>query len=286
MSSAAVPAPSGEEDALFSHKPVKCPLADCHSIVGASTIFNHFLIDHHGQTYEFFKISENQLATLLINTHAFPLGENTCLGIFAFSGPTLDGPFPADKGICLENSLLPPKWEQYKSHLAVLVMGCRLSTYVNRLDSTVPTVPTSTTASTSTNTNTVTNTNTNTNTSTEAKDESSSRASLEPAKDILVFWFISGQTSQAVYATITVRNKEDTVARTKVVRIRTLNEAQEPLGFLSECSEYMFLSRAELDFMDDVKNGFAFLDIKFHHLKPAPNQIACFSPAEMPPIEM
>lgn len=207
---------SSESLTNISRSPIQCPVRKCNQTVGITSVLLHFLRDHiQDYPVECQEIFSGKQSVMLFKEHVFEHYENLCLGMLVYGGNINDPESrPALSGICHANSFLFGNSQCFTNHLPILIMGCKTSlSYL-------------------------------------IEDKKLAEQLADPndkEKDILVIWLATVETTRLMHCTITVLNTDMTTSRSTIVEIRNLRDSQDPKVFLSQDSNYLMLSRAEID---------------------------------------
>lgn len=202
----------------ISRSPIQCPVRKCNQTVGITSVLLHFLRDHvQDFPVECQEIFQGKQSLMLFKEEIFKHYENVCLGLLAYGG-YLESPDsrPGICGICRPNSFLFGNNQCLINHLPIVIMGCKSSlSYL-------------------------------------IEDKQLARELADPtdqSKDILVIWLATVETTCVMHCTITVFNTDMTISRSTIVEIRNFRDSQDPLEFLSDDTNYLMLSRAEIDLL-------------------------------------
>lgn len=132
----------------------------------------------------------------------------------------------------MHNAFLPKPHEQFDAHLPILIMACQTVESAMLKNKRL-----------------------------EEKILKSPNA-LHP--QLLIIWLVSVETTKPVYCTVTVYDKLMSSSRSSIMRVRHLNESQNPSEFLSIDSNYMRLSRGEVEILSGNSTDCIHMEIMIH----------------------
>lgn len=190
--------------------PFKCPLSKCDETISSSLLLSHFIKIHQRDenSVDFKEIKENEKLTLMVTASPdyLELDKNICLGVLAYKLKQLKHH---------SNSLLSHDYEEFESHLPILIMACR-GNYVKMFDS---------------------------------------RAEfIDPEADFLVIWLVMPETmnKQKLNTTVTVHNEELTKSLSKLFSIRYANKSQDTGFLVQHETDFLIVNSG---FMKEIANN-------------------------------
>ncbi|XP_075155068.1 uncharacterized protein LOC142228510 [Haematobia irritans] len=206
--------------------PVLCPIKDCNCSISSTSLFQHYLLDHHKPLGV--KCQEIYLGNsirLMFYPNDIEYGKNICLGILAYGGNAGDGASrPAKRGICRPNSFLSKEHIKLANHLPILVMMHRTSW------------------------------------SALLSQKSKSKISYPVELQILIIWLTSAETTKPIHCTVTAYDKFMSSSRSSIVMIRNLNGSQIPKEFILNDIDYLRLNYGDIEILSCKRKEPIFLE--------------------------
>lgn len=190
--------------------PFKCPLSNCEENLSSSLLLSHFLKIHQREenSVDFKEIKEKENISLMVSVtdDYLELEQNVCLGVLAYKARHVKHH---------SNVLLSHDYEQFKTHLPILIMACR-GNYIKLFES-------------------------------EAEF-------IDPEADFLILWLVMPETSskQKLSATITVHNEEMTKSISKLISIRNADLTQSARLMIQEETDFLIVYSA---FVNDIADS-------------------------------
>ena len=189
--------------------PFKCPLSKCDENISSSLLLSHFITIHQRDEHsvDFKEIQENEKISLMVSVTRdyLELDRNICLGVLAYKMEQLEHH---------SNVLLSHDYEEFESHLPILIMACR-GNYIKMFDK---------------------------------KAEF-----IDPEADFLAIWLVMPETlnKQKLLTTITVHNEEVTKSISKLSSVRNANLFQDVRMLIQHETDFLIVNSG---FLNEIAN--------------------------------
>lgn len=185
--------------------PFKCPLTMCDESISSSLLLSHFITVHQRDDHsvDFKDVQENEKISLMVSMTRdyLELDRNICLGVLAYK---------MGKSEQHSNVLLSHDYEEFESHLPILIMACR-GNYIKMFES-------------------------------EAEF-------IDPEADFLAIWLVMPEilSKQKLLTTITVHNEEVTKSISKLLTVRNANSFQDIRMLIQHETDFLIVNSGFLD---------------------------------------
>ena len=81
------------------------------------------------------------------------------------------------------------------------------------------------------------------------------------SQELMVIWLASVQTVKPIHCTVTLYDKAMTSSRSAILKIRDLNDAQNPQEFMLKDTNYIRLSHGEINILSQQGNECIHMEI-------------------------